>query len=137
MASRMLLQRNERLLDERIKLMWIGDQLSSFERLPCSCPYSRACASKSEFGSLESVSMSFQNPVFIACYAVALWAGVSFLISLIGGWYELGRIYRTRQTFDGQIWRFQDAQFRLIAGYHNILSVGVNSEGLYLSVFLP
>lgn len=111
--------------------------MSSFQRLPCSCLYSRTGASKSVRGSLESVSMSFQNPVFVALYAIVLWAGVSFLISLIGGWFELGRTYRTRQPFDGQVWKFQDAQFRLIAGYHNVLSVGVNSEGLYLSVFLP
>jgi hypothetical protein len=80
---------------------------------------------------------SFQNPAFIAVYAISLWAGVGFMISLIGGWFELGRTSRTSQPFHGQIWRFQDAQFRLIGGYHNILSVGANEEGLYLSVFFP
>ena len=81
--------------------------------------------------------MIFQNPAFLVLYVIALWAGVSFVISLIGGWFELGRIYRNSQPFQGQVWNFQDAQLRLMCGYSKILSVGANVEGLYLSVFIP
>jgi hypothetical protein len=81
--------------------------------------------------------MSFQNPVFIVLYVICLWLAVSFTISLIGGWFELGRVYRASGPFHGERWRFQDAQFRLIGSYRNVLSVGANAEGLYLSVFFP
>jgi hypothetical protein len=84
-----------------------------------------------------TMEMSFQNPVFFIVYFVCLWIAVSFVISFVGGWFELGRVYRAAKPFLGNRWRFQDAQFRPIGGYHNILSVSANAEGLYLAMFFP
>jgi hypothetical protein len=81
--------------------------------------------------------MNFQNPFFIGLFALCMWVTVSFLIALVGGWFELGRIYRATRGFAGSSWRFQDAQFRLLTHYNNILTVGSNADGLYLAVFLP
>ena len=119
----------------RAKLKAYRWRMSSCVAQPCSWRNGLVCPSKSPHASLESLPMSFENPVFVVLYVVALWTGVGFVISLIGGWFDLGRIYRARQPFHGQCWHFQDAQFRLIAGYHNVVSVGANAEGLFLSVF--
>jgi hypothetical protein len=81
--------------------------------------------------------MSLQNPVFIALFAIGLWVVTCFFISLLTGWFELGRTYRAAQPFDGTSWRFQDAQFRMLSHYNKVLTVGANSQGLSLAVFLP
>jgi hypothetical protein len=91
----------------------------------------------SAYMSHVPIEISFQNPLFIALFAICLWVSVSFFIALIGGWFELGRIYRATHPFAGPLWRFQDAQFRLLTGYRNILTAGASAEGLYLAVFLP
>jgi hypothetical protein len=56
---------------------------------------------------------------------------------MIGGWFDLARAYRERQPFQGERWNFQNAQFRFLTGYNNVLSAGANIEGLHLSVFFP
>jgi hypothetical protein len=81
------------------------------------------------------VAMNFRNPFFIIFFALCMLVSVSFVIALVGGWFELGRVYRATRDFAGTSWRFQDAQFRLLTGYNNILTVGSNAEGLYLAVF--
>jgi hypothetical protein len=80
--------------------------------------------------------MNFQNPASILVFVICLWIGVSFMVSLVGGWFELGRAYRANKPFQGQKWRFQDAQLRLLMRYNKILTVGANGEGLYLAMFL-
>jgi hypothetical protein len=75
------------------------------------------------------------NPLFFLVYFAALWSVVCYLISFIGGWYELGRLYAAERPFDGQKWYFQNAALRFAVGYHNILTIGVNTEGLYMAVF--
>jgi len=83
------------------------------------------------------MGINFQNPFFIVFFVLCLWVTVSFSIALVGGWFELGRIYRGTRRFAGSSWRFQDAQFRLLTRYNHIVTVGSNAEGLYLAVFLP
>jgi hypothetical protein len=77
---------------------------------------------------------SIPIPVVITLYVVFVWVAVNFLISWIGGWFELSRTYRATQEFNGQIWRFQDVYLRLLTRYHGAVSVGASQEGLYLSV---
>ena len=77
------------------------------------------------------------KPVFFALYFICLWSGVSLLISLIGGWFELGRAYRAVAPFRGSRWHLQDASLRFGASYRGVLTVGANSEGFYASVFFP
>ena len=64
---------------------------------------------------------------------------VSFVISWWGGWAILARRFRLRSKFSGARWRFQSGQMRWMCGYRNCLTVGANSEGLYLSTlpFFP
>ena len=69
-------------------------------------------------------------------YFLLLWLLVSTIISFIGGWFSLAKVYRTRAVFNGARWRMQSGQMRWRANYNNALTIGVNQQGLYLaSVF--
>ena len=64
---------------------------------------------------------------------------VSFVISWWSGWAVLARRFRLRSYFTGSRWRFQSGQMRWLCGYRGCLTVGANSEGLYLATlpFFP
>jgi hypothetical protein len=72
--------------------------------------------------------------IILPCYLVAVWTVVSVVISCIGGWAALAKHFRLRSAFIGEHWTWQSGQMRWIAGYDNCLTVGCNSEGLYLAV---
>ena len=70
-------------------------------------------------------------------YFLALWFLVAAVISVVGGWFALGKVYRTRVPFDGTTWRMQSGRMRGLANYNNVLTLGVSQQGLYLaSMFL-
>ncbi len=72
-------------------------------------------------------------PVYFLC----LWLLVGATISVIGGWFSLAKVYRTRVPFDGAKWRMQSGQMRWLANYSNVLTLGASPQGLYLaSMFL-
>jgi hypothetical protein len=72
-------------------------------------------------------------PIYFLC----LWFLVGAIISFIGGWFSLAKVYRTRVPFDGAKWRMQSGQMRRLTNYNNVLTLGVSPEGLYLaSMFL-
>ena len=70
-------------------------------------------------------------------YFLALWFLVAAVISVVGGWFSLAQVYRTRVPFDGTTWRMQSGRMRGLANYNNVLTLGVSQQGLYLaSMFL-
>ena len=70
-------------------------------------------------------------------YFLSLWCLVGAIISFIGGWFSLAKVYRTRVPFDGTKWRMHSGQTRRLANYHNVLTIGASPQGLYLaSMFL-
>jgi hypothetical protein len=72
-------------------------------------------------------------PIYFLC----LWFLVATIISLVGGWYSLARVYRTQVPFNGTKWRMQSGQMRCLMNYNNVLTLGVSPEGVYLaSMFL-
>jgi hypothetical protein len=75
-------------------------------------------------------------PLIFPLYLVSVWILVSFVISLIGGWYQLQRNFRLREKFDGTQWTFQSGKMRSIAGYRNCLVVGANPRGLFLGTLV-
>ncbi len=79
--------------------------------------------------------MSFSEPVSEALFFVALWMGVSYTVGFVSGWHELARSYRHAGQFLGTRWRFQNGR-RLLMGFHNVLTLGVNSQGMYLGTFV-
>jgi len=82
-----------------------------------------------------------QHPAAFAAifpiYFLCLWLLVSVTISVIGGWFALAKVYRTREPFNGAKWRMQSGQMRWLTNYNRVLTLGTSQEGLYLaSMFL-
>src|SRR6266446_10262395 len=82
-----------------------------------------------------------QHPAFFAAvfpfYFIALWLLISTLISLIGGWFSLAKIYRTRIPFQGMKLKLWSSQMRWWTHYNNVITAGASQEGLHLtSMFL-
>lgn len=77
-----------------------------------------------------------QGAIVIAMIAL-VWTGVSIVLSFAGGWFELARRFRGSKDFDGSSWRWQSAQMRWVAAYHNCITVGASQEGLYVAPFFP
>jgi hypothetical protein len=70
-------------------------------------------------------------------YFLFLWLLVGAVVSFVGGWFSLAKVYRTEVAFDGTKWRMRSGQMRWLANYNNVLTIGVNQQGLYLaSMFL-
>ena len=70
-------------------------------------------------------------------YFLFLWLLVGAVVSFIGGWFSLAKVYRTQVAFHGAKWRMQSGRMRWLANYNNVLTLGVSQQGLYLaSMFL-
>jgi len=63
---------------------------------------------------------------------VGLWIGVSFVMAR-GNWASLAGAYRYFGAFPATRWRYQDGDVGS-EGYENGLTVGADSDGLYLAV---
>lgn len=66
-----------------------------------------------------------------------VWILVSVVLSFAGGWFALAQRFRFARDFSGSYWRWQSAQMRWIAAYHNCITVGASPEGLYVAPFFP
>lgn len=75
-----------------------------------------------------------QFPLVLIPGFVAMWFLVCTLVSWIGGWTALSRTYRTRTPFVGEKWTWLRGQMRWGTHYNNVLTLGVNSQGLYLAI---
>lgn len=79
-----------------------------------------------------------KHPVLFAiCDFLFIYLFVSFFISWLGGWAPLARQFRSRTKFVGSRWHFQSASMRWLSSYRNVLTIGADSNGLYLSPTLP
>jgi hypothetical protein len=81
-----------------------------------------------------------QHPALVAlafiAYFVLLWCAIGFSLSLLGGWRELAKTYRTERPFPPRALRLRSGAMRRGIGYHSVLTLGSDAEGLYLGVFL-
>jgi hypothetical protein len=78
-----------------------------------------------------------QHPKLFAAifpvYFTIIWLLVGAILSYVGGWFSLAKVYRTRVPFNGAKWGMQSGQMRWWTNYNNVLTLGVNREGLYLA----
>ena len=75
------------------------------------------------------------NPGIFFIFFIPFFIGITALISFISGWGELAKYYRYHgQQIDKKRY-MQSAVMRGVTGYRGCLTVGANTEGLYLSVF--
>ena len=70
----------------------------------------------------------------IPLYPVVLWLVELALLSYIGGWVTLSKQFRLRGNFIRVEWNWQRSKMRGMVGYNNSVTVGCNSEGLYLAL---
>jgi hypothetical protein len=79
-----------------------------------------------------------QHPTAFAAifpiYCLSLWLLIGAIISFIGGWFSLAKVYRTRLPLDGAKCRMQSGQMRRLTNYNNVLTLGVSPEGRYLAI---
>jgi hypothetical protein len=76
-------------------------------------------------------------PILVLIAFAGFFAGFSFLISLITGWHELGKIYALSGNFEGKRWHFQNGNMRFGSHYGACLTVGADSTGLLIAVISP
>ena len=79
--------------------------------------------------------MNHYFPVVFPVFFVCLWLFICAVIGSVGGWSSLSKIFLAQFPFTGTKWQLQRGQMRLGVGYNGCLTVGANSEGLYLAVF--
>ena len=66
-----------------------------------------------------------------------VWITISFLLSIIGGWFSLSRRYKSPRTYYEDRYSFQSAAFRYVVSYNRCLTIGGDEQGLHMSVMLP
>ena len=80
----------------------------------------------------------FNQPWFFVLQFIALWAVVSYTISLLSGWKELSHRFRDAGAYYSYQWPFQSVRTRTIFGsYHNCVNFGADETGLYMAVSRP
>src|ERR1035437_8541020 len=67
--------------------------------------------------------------VIFPLYFITLWFLVGAILSIIGGWFSLAKVYRTRVPFNGAKWRGQSGQMRWLTNYNRVLTLGTSQEG--------
>lgn len=79
-----------------------------------------------------------QHPIFFALgflvYFVTLWLVVGVVIGTLGGWRSFAKDFRTTRSFPQNTMHMQSATMRGHIGYHSALTLGSDSDGLYLGV---
>jgi hypothetical protein len=71
---------------------------------------------------------------FFPLYFVPLWLFLCAIISYVGGWFSLSRVFRTEVPFNGSRWGFQSGQMRWLTNYGNCLTLGADQHGIYLAI---
>ena len=74
------------------------------------------------------------HPIHIFISFLSLWMVISFLISILGGWWSLSQYYLSKPHNLKKKWNFQSAVMRFMTGYGNCLNISVTDRGLLLSV---
>jgi hypothetical protein len=72
-------------------------------------------------------------PIYFLC----LWFLVGAILSFIGGWFSLAKVYRTRVPFNGAKWRGQSGQMRWLTNYNRVLTLGTMSGRSVFSQHVP
>lgn len=73
--------------------------------------------------------------IAFAVVFIFFWSGVSLLVSLISGWFQLAKFYGYSGSFKGNQWRGQTIRMRGLELYESSVKIGIGDQGLYLAVF--
>lgn len=72
-------------------------------------------------------------PYLFPVFFISIWVFVSFLLSVAGGWRNLGKIYLADGAFDGKKWYFQSLKMGVV-NYNSCVNIAANENSLYISV---
>ena len=78
------------------------------------------------------------DSLWFGLFFIAMWVGISTLLSRIGGWSTLARRYRATEPSAGKRFNFVSGsmgQRVFPVNYRTCLFVTVNDRGFYLSIF--
>jgi len=68
---------------------------------------------------------------------ICLWIGLILgILRYVSGWASLARVYRTRREYSGKRQWFRSGSLNRV-NFNNCLTIGTNSDGLYLSTLFP
>jgi hypothetical protein len=78
-------------------------------------------------------------PVLVGLLFVGMWLLVTFLLGYASGWVTLAKFYRASQPFHGTNVRVRGARMGHgpLGSYRNVITVGVNPQGILLHKFFP
>ena len=73
--------------------------------------------------------------VLLAPGVIVGWFAIVGLLSWLGGWSRLARVYRDEMSelTDGHTWRMQSVSLRGWCGYNNCVSIEATAKGLKIS----
>jgi len=81
------------------------------------------------------------NPLGFAIFFVTLWCAICFLISLMTGWFSLGRRFKRQSDPSGETKSagpfFYTVYMRWWGHYSSIIRLTAASDALYASVLFP
>ncbi|HAB12020.1 MAG TPA: hypothetical protein DCE47_10050 [Planctomycetaceae bacterium] len=82
---------------------------------------------------LAEIPVSIQ--VLLAPGVIVGWFAIIGLLSWLGGWSRLARVYRDEmsESTDGHTWRMQSVSLRGWCGYNNCVSIEATAKGLKIS----
>jgi hypothetical protein len=75
-----------------------------------------------------------QFPLFFIPLFIGVWICVGLLVSLMSGWRELGKYYRSTNPVEGEKWTWQSGSFRHGGSYNNCLNITANGEGIGIAM---
>lgn len=68
---------------------------------------------------------------------ICLWVGLILgILRYVSGWAYLARVYRARQAFSGEHRWFRSGSLNLV-NFNNCLTIGTDSDGLYIGTVFP
>jgi hypothetical protein len=81
----------------------------------------------------ENMSLSEQHPILaLPVQLVLTIILVAYLLAFIGGWWSLSRQYRTERRLPNGSF-VGSGSLRYIASYNNVLRLGSDGEGMYMT----
>jgi hypothetical protein len=73
--------------------------------------------------------------LLIVMLVILLWCLIGLLVAHLSGWHQLGKLYGSSRKNNGRKWRMKSIGMRRGQNYQNIVTIGANIEGIFLSVF--
>ena len=76
-------------------------------------------------------------PPALTLILFCLWIGLILgVLRYMSGWATLARVYRTQEVFQGEKHSFRSGSLNRV-NFNNCLTLGANSDGLYLITLFP